>query len=65
MKAQYEEGRKEALQKCLEAVWDICRPNGLGPYSEGQFEACEEVAKAIMELQRHIDDDLVVSDGVT
>ncbi len=51
MKSEYEAGRKEALQRCLEAVWDICGPNGQGAYSEGQFDACEEVAKAINELQ--------------
>lgn len=51
MKAQYDEGRRKALQKCLEAVWDVSGQNGQGPYSEGQFDACEEVANVIMKLQ--------------
>jgi hypothetical protein len=51
MKAQYDEGRRDALQKCLEAIWDASSPNGQGPYSEGQFDACEEVANLIMKLQ--------------
>lgn len=51
MKAQYDEGRREALQKCLEAVWDVCGQNGQGPWSEGQYDACEEVAKLIKKLQ--------------
>jgi hypothetical protein len=51
MKAQYDQGRKDGLEKCLEAIWDASLPNGQGPWSEGQFDACEEVDQLIMKLQ--------------
>lgn len=52
LKAQYEQGRRDALERCLEAVWDASLPNGQGAWSEGQYDACEEVAKLIMNLQK-------------
>lgn len=52
IKAQYKKGRKDGLQKCLEAVWDATLPNGQGAWSEGQYDACEEVVSLIMKLQK-------------
>lgn len=43
----YNDGYYGMLDKIQESIWQITAPNGSGPWSEGQFDAAEEIGEII------------------